>query len=300
MNWTECIADYLQKQKLERGLSDNSLASYRRDLSEFSRRPHKKDPFQVISHDASNFADYLLAAGRKPSTIARKISSLKQFFAHLVNTGQVKENPFVSLTAPRISRYHPNYLSPDEISRIIATTEGDLYENTRDRAAIELLSGSGLRISELLSLKLQDLEFDAGFIRVVGKGNKQRLVPLGGYARQALGKYLSLRDQQPQAAHCAVIFVNKRGQPFSRVGMWKIVRRRVKQAGIIKRVTPHTFRHSFATHLLEGGADLRIVQEMLGHADISTTQIYTTLDREYIVAEHRKYHPRELARPKNS
>jgi integrase/recombinase XerD len=157
-----------------------------------------------------------------------------------------------------------------------------------------------LRISELLSLKLQDLEFDAGFIRVVGKGNKQRLVPLGGYARQALGKYLSLRDQQPQAAHCAVIFVNKRGQPFSRVGMWKIVRRRVKQAGIIKRVTPHTFRHSFATHLLEGGADLRIVQEMLGHADISTTQIYTTLDREYIVAEHRKYHPRELARPKNS
>jgi integrase/recombinase XerD len=164
---------------------------------------------------------------------------------------------------------------------------------------LELLYGSGLRISELINLKLSDIEFEAGYLRVAGKGNKQRLAPLGDYAKAALDAYLDADSQRPPHDRPGYVFVNKTGQRFSRVGLWKIVRKRVAQAGIAKRVSPHTFRHSFATHMLEGGADLRVVQEMLGHADISTTQIYTTIDRNYLVAEHKKYHPRELAGSKD-
>ena len=159
---------------------------------------------------------------------------------------------------------------------------------------LELLYGSGLRASELLNLKVTEVEFEAGFLRVIGKGNKQRLTPLGDLAASALHNYL---DNQPKpSVDSTYLFVNRLGQPFSRPGLWKIIKRAVAKAGIAKQVSPHTFRHSFATHLLEGGADLRVVQEMLGHADISTTQIYTTVDREYLIAEHKKYHPRELAR----
>jgi integrase/recombinase XerD len=161
---------------------------------------------------------------------------------------------------------------------------------------IEILYGSGLRISELIDLKYSDIEFEAGFLKVVGKGRKQRLVPLGGYAREALETFLATKEDKPGQARSKYVFSNRSGQRYSRVALWKMIKKRVLQAGITKPVSPHTFRHSFATHLLEGGADLRVVQEMLGHADISTTQIYTTIDREYIVAEHKKYHPRELAR----
>ena len=162
---------------------------------------------------------------------------------------------------------------------------------------IELLYGCGLRISELIDLKQSDFEFEADFLRVTGKGEKQRLVPVGSFAKQAV---LAFIDNPRVGGDSATIFANRSGRKFSRTGVWKIVKQMVHRAGIIKRVTPHTFRHSFATHLLEGGADLRVVQEMLGHADISTTEIYTRLDRDYIIAEHRKYHPRELAGYKGS
>lgn len=293
------IEDYLQYLKLERGLSQNSLASYRCDLIEFSNRLGDVEVRKVSAHKATDHINYLTAKSRKPSTIARKISSLKQFFAYLNDQGAVTENPFLALSAPRISRYHPHYLSPEEIGKIISSINIQSQQGKRDRAILELLYGSGLRISELINLKLSDIEFEAGYIRIVGKGNKQRLVPLGAYAREALEAYLDSSVQSPQPEQGNYVFVNKLGRRFSRVGLWKAVRKRVLQAGITKHVSPHTFRHSFATHLLEGGADLRVVQEMLGHADISTTQIYTTIDRDYLVAEHRKYHPRELARPKD-
>jgi integrase/recombinase XerD len=156
-----------------------------------------------------------------------------------------------------------------------------------------------LRISELAELKVNDIEFEAGFIKVLGKGNKQRLVPLGEWAADAIDKYLLDREITYKHSKSKHLILNRMGQKFSRVGLWKIIKSIVLDAKISKKVTPHTFRHSFATHMLEGGADLRIVQEMLGHADISTTQIYTKIDREYIIAEHRKYHPRELAGSKN-
>ncbi len=293
------IEDYLQHLKLERGLSENSRASYRSDLVEFVGRMPAIEPKKVSLKMASEYLSYLSSLGRKPATIARKISSLKQFFVYLYDRGVVKDNPFLALSAPRISRYHPQYLSPEEIATIITSVDEQSRQGKRDRAVLELLYGSGLRISELINLKINDIEFEAGFIRILGKGGKQRLVPLGEYAREALEAYIDDKTRSPLAGQPSFVFVNKSGRRLSRVGLWKIVRKRVAQAGIVKRVSPHTFRHSFATHMLEGGADLRVVQEILGHADISTTQIYTTIDRNYIIAEHKKYHPRELARSKD-
>ncbi|MEA3296821.1 MAG: site-specific tyrosine recombinase XerD [candidate division Zixibacteria bacterium] len=288
----QLIEDYLQYLRLERGLSSNTLASYRHDLKEFADRM-TGDPRNISPRLASDHIAYLNSFGRKPATIARKISSLKQFFSYLVDSGRVPRNPFTGFSAPRIMRYHPHYLSPQEIVQIIESIDPKAQFAVRDRAMLELLYGSGLRVSELINLNLTDIEFEAGFLRVSGKGNKQRLVPLGELAAGALQEFLD--TPTCRATTSAYVFVNRQGKPYSRVGLWKIIRKAVLRAGISKRVSPHTFRHSFATHMLEGGADLRVVQEMLGHADISTTQIYTTIDREYIIAEHRKYHPRELA-----
>ncbi|MEW6049462.1 MAG: site-specific tyrosine recombinase [Candidatus Zixiibacteriota bacterium] len=289
------IDEFLQYLRLERGLSANSLQAYRRDLIEFSRAYPSKRPAQVLPADVTRFFAGLSARGRKPATMARKISSLRQFFAFLRESGVTKEDPTSSYGAPTISRYHPDYLSPEEIDRIIKSVEPTAKHARRDRAVIEVLYGCGLRLSELINLKWSDIEFEAGFVRVLGKGNKQRLVPIGEYARRALTDYSERTQNLTASVPHRSIFLNRFGRPFSRVGLWKIVKGMVRKAGISKRVSPHTFRHSFATHLIEGGADLRMVQEMLGHADISTTEVYTKLDRDYIIAEHRKYHPRELA-----
>jgi len=291
--WRALIDDYLQHLKLERGLAANTIASYRHDLLEFVAAVKVTDPLRLTDRQARDYVAGLTGSARKPTTIARKISSLKQFFAYLTETARLKQNPFTGLAAPRLTRYHPSYLSPREIAQIIDGIDVTTPSGRRDRAMLELLYGSGLRVSELLNLRTSDLEFEAGFIRVVGKGNKQRLAPLGDFAARALNDYL---DNRPKTAgDSSLAFFNRLGRPFSRAGLWKIIKRAVQRAGVAKKVSPHTFRHSFATHLLEGGADLRVVQEMLGHADISTTQIYTTVDREYLIAEHRKYHPRELA-----
>ncbi len=296
MNQSELLlSDYLQHLKLEQGLSPNSISSYERDIREFLKQSGAENAARVTPADVTAFIGSLGKVGRKPATITRKISSLKQFYKYLQDTGTIKESPVAFFSAPRIVRYHPHYLSVAEIERIIDGIEPQSLAGKRDRAIIEILYGSGLRISELIDLKIGDIELEAGFIRVTGKGNKQRLVPIGEFARKAVENYWLAREQQkpPIVSNCVV--VNKIGKKFSRVGLWKVIRKLVTKAGITKKVTPHTFRHSFATHMLEGGADLRIVQEMLGHADISTTQIYTTIDQDYIIAEHKKYHPRELA-----
>ena len=289
------IDDFLQYLKLERGLADNSIESYRNDLVEFFQ-VIKLDDYKAVTNSTVNkYLSFLTNAGRKPSSIARKISSLKQFFKYIVGN---EKNPMKAVSTPKILRYHPDYLSPKEIEQILENIDTSDYKGLRDKAIIELLYGSGLRVSELQNLQLSDIEFEAGFIKVTGKGNKQRLVPLGEFSRKAIKDYLSHTRTNTLSKNSKLLINNNKGKALSRVGYWKIIKKRVLEARISKKVSPHTFRHSFATHLLEGGADLRIVQEMLGHADISTTQIYTEIDREYIVAEHKRYHPRELARSK--
>ncbi|UCD63660.1 MAG: site-specific tyrosine recombinase XerD [Candidatus Zixiibacteriota bacterium] len=290
------IKDYLQHLKHERGLSQNSLDSYRRDLQQFFDFAGKPGAAKVTPAMVSRYVSDLGRRCRKPATIARKISSLKQYFNYLQQDAVITENPVGSFSAPRIMRYHPQHLSAGEVEAIINAIDVSTDSGRRDRAILELLYGSGLRISELIDMEIGNVEFEAGFIRVIGKGNKERLVPLGEFAREATLAYLNSRARNKFANKSKALFINKMGKKFSRVSVWKIVRKAVARAGITKAVTPHTLRHSFATHMLEGGADLRIVQEMLGHADISTTQIYTAVDRDYIIAEHKKYHPRELAR----
>lgn len=289
------LADFLQHLSLERGLSRNTAEAYRRDLAEFIGTLGQIAVEAVTSRQVTDYFGKLAAQGKRPATLARKISSLRQFYAYLHTNGKVAESPASVYAAPSLSRYHPDYLSPAEIDRIIAIAAKRKNRPERDLAIIEVLYGCGLRISELIGLRQADLELQAEFVRVEGKGGKQRLVPLGQPAIRALKSHLEQRQKYPKEAVSELVFPGPRGSRFSRVGMWKIVRQLVRCAGISKRVTPHTFRHSFATHLLEGGADLRLVQEMLGHADITTTEIYTRLDRDYLVAEHRKHHPRELA-----
>ncbi len=287
--------DFLQFIRLERGLSSNTINAYAADLSEFRALTGCNDASKAKARVASIYVSALKQAGRKPATVARKLSSLKQFYEYLLKRKIVTDNPFSSYFAPKITRYHPHYLSPADIEKILNSIDLSNEMGKRDRAIIELLYGSGLRISELANLKPGDLELESNFIRVTGKGNKQRLVPVGKFSQDAINSYMNIKSDKATIGSARTLFHNRSGKPLSRTGLWKMIRKRVALAGISKRVSPHTFRHSFATHLLEGGADLRVVQEMLGHADISTTQIYTSVDRDYLIAEHRKYHPRELA-----
>lgn len=292
---TSLIDDYLQHLRIQRGLADNTIDSYRRDLLEFSTGSKLADLTRARPADMAIYLKLLVNGGRKPSTIARKISSLRRFYAYLCSQKTIASNPTSGLSAPKIARYHPSHLTVDEVGRVIDSIDINKRNGKRNRALIELLYGCGLRISELSHLKLTDIEFEAGFVRVLGKGNKQRLVPLGDCARAAVEVWLTEAPNILNGVGVELLFSSRQGRPLSRVGIWKIVKKLALQAGITKTVTPHTFRHSFATHLIDGGADLRVVQEMLGHADISTTQIYTTLDREYLIAEHKRYHPRESA-----
>lgn len=290
------IEDFLQHLKLELGLAQNSISAYRTDLLELASQYPKSAPSKITPSDLNKYFGDLTSRGRRPATLARKVSAVRRFFGYLQERGEVRKNPASGYRAPKLTRYHPDYLTVGEIEQILEACQSDERLAIRDRAMIEVLYGCGLRISELSGLRVGDIEFEAGFIKVIGKGNKQRLVPLGEFARQAIELYLDdpIRRKQPGGGS-QTIFVNRSGAAMSRVGLWKIVRKLVLRAGIAKAVTPHTFRHSFATHLLAGGADLRTVQEMLGHADISTTEIYTQIDQGYIVAEHRRHHPRELA-----
>lgn len=300
MTFADLIEDFAQHLRLERGLSANTISAYRADLADFAAVTKATSLEGITPSTITGYFGRLAQKGRRPSTLARKISSLKRFFAYQQTSGRIKENPALSYAAPRISRYHPDYLSPEQIDSIITSIDPASASALRDRAIVETLYGCGLRLSELIGLQPSNVEFEAGFVRVVGKGNKQRLVPLGRLARDSILAYLEKRRESGVAPDATVIFVNRFGKKFSRVGLWQLIRKLVVRAGISVRVTPHTFRHSFATHLLEGGAELRVVQEMLGHADISTTEIYTQIDRDYIIAEHRKYHPRELAGPAKS
>jgi len=250
-------------------------------------------PFDVTSRMLREFIYHLKDIGLSPASIRRNISAVRTYFKFLLADGAVTRDPSERLETPKRWRTLPDVLTVDEVSSLLAAPTLDDPLAFRDRAMLELAYGAGLRVSEWISIGVRDVLMEDKLVRVFGKGSKERLVPIGRTAIGAVATYI--REQRPKlekGSGKGVLFLNARGEPLTRMGAWKILRRYVERAGIKKAVSPHTLRHSFATHLLEGGADLRAVQEMLGHADISTTQIYTHIDREYLRKVHRQFHPR--------
>jgi integrase/recombinase XerD len=281
---------------LEQGSSPQTLVAYRRDVERLVTYAGTKtatSPIDITSRMLREFVYHLKDVGLAPSSIRRNISAVRTYFRFLLSDGIVARDPSERLETPKRWRTLPDVLTVDEITRLIASPTFDEPLAFRDRAMLELAYGAGLRVSEWITLGIRDVLLEEKLVRVFGKGSKERLVPIGRSAIGAVATYVrELRPKLEKGAGKGVLFLNARGEPLSRMGAWKILRRHVEQAGITKAVSPHTLRHSFATHLLEGGADLRAVQEMLGHADISTTQIYTHVDREYLRQVHKQYHPR--------
>jgi len=290
------VEPYLDYLRFERGLSDRTVDAYARDLGEmldFLADEGLESPDAVGSVNLRDFVFSLHDRGLKSSSVRRKLSSVRSYFGFLVEEELLEVDPSQKIDAPKSGRPLPEVLSKEEVVAIVEAPRLDSDYYWRDRAILETLYATGVRVSELTSLKLTDLALDDGFIRVFGKGSKERLVPIGGPATAALNTYLAdLRPRLEKGEGKGVVFLNKNGRGLSRVSVWNLVKKSTEWAGIEKDVSPHTLRHSFATHLLEGGADLVAVQELLGHADISTTQIYTHVDREYLREVHAKYHPR--------
>jgi integrase/recombinase XerD len=291
--WLESFRDFLA---LESGHSANTVEAYLRDLrrlGEFATARGVRDPSRLTRSLLRDFVYLLKDLGLSSASIRRGVSAIRTYYGFLVGEGRVADDPSDRLESPRRGRVLPQTLSVSEVEALLASAKVDQPLAWRDRALLELAYGAGLRVSELCGLGLTDLLLTENLVRVFGKGGKERLVPLGRSVIGAVSVYLhTMRPELDKGKSRGRVLLNARGQPLSRVGAWGIVKRATERAGITKRVTPHTLRHSFATHLLEGGADLRAVQEMLGHADLSTTQIYTHVDREYLRSVHKQFHPR--------
>ncbi len=289
----ERFADFLS---LEQGASRATGEAYGRDLARFAMYSRAKgigSPVGVTPQHLRRYLYHLKDLGLAPSSIRRNISSLRTYYRFLIGDGLVVQDPTERLDTPSRWRTLPEVLTVAEMERVLGAPNLDDPLYFRDRALLELGYGAGLRVSEWITIGTRDVLLEDALVRVFGKGSKERLVPIGRSAITALAVYL--RESRPtleKGSGRGTLFLNARGAPLSRMGAWKILRKYVERAGIEKHVTPHTLRHTFATHLLEGGADLRAVQEMLGHVDISTTQIYTHVDREYLRQVHREFHPR--------
>ena len=291
--WLESFRDFLA---LESGHSANTVEAYLRDLrrlGEFATARGVRDPGRLTRAMLREFVFLLKDLGLSAASIRRSVSAIRTYYGFLVGEGRVANDPSDRLESPRRGRVLPATLSVPEVESLLGSASIEQPLAWRDRALLELAYGAGLRVSELCALGLTDLLLTENLIRVFGKGSKERLVPIGRSVIGAVSVYLhTKRPELDRGKSKGRVLLNARGEPLSRVGAWGVVKRAARNAGITKRVTPHTLRHSFATHLLEGGADLRAVQEMLGHADLSTTQIYTHVDREYLRSVHKQFHPR--------
>ncbi|HKT07933.1 MAG TPA: site-specific tyrosine recombinase XerD [Gemmatimonadaceae bacterium] len=289
----ERFQDFLH---VERGSARATNEAYALDLARFATFMRVKGatrPAGVTPALLRDFVYHLKDLGLAPTSIRRNISAVRTYFRFLVGEGEIAQDPSDRLETPKRWLTLPDVLTVQEAERLLAAPTLDDPLAFRDRAMLELAYGAGLRVSEWITLGVKDVLFDDGLVRVFGKGSKERLVPIGRRAIGAVAVYL--RELRPRLEHGTgkgILLLNAHGKPLTRMGAWKLLRKYVERAGITKRVTPHTLRHTFATHLLEHGADLRAVQEMLGHADISTTQIYTHVDREYLRSVHKQYHPR--------
>lgn len=287
---------FLDFLSFERGLSDRTLSAYQRDLSKmfrFVEERGRSGPEQITSQDLREFVIHLKTSGLAPTTIRRSLSSLRGYFAFLLEEGVLTSDPSERLESPRAWRKLPNVLSVEDVQKMLEAPNPDHPMFWRDRSILEVLYATGIRVSELIDLRISNLDLEESLCTVFGKGAKERLVPLGTPARRALERYLrEVRPNLEKGKGEGRVFLNQRGRPLSRMAIWNLVKESSRAAGLSGQVSPHTLRHTFATHLLEGGADLVAVQELLGHADISTTQIYTHVDREYLREVHRTFHPR--------
>jgi integrase/recombinase XerD len=301
MNWANHIKHYSHYLKIERSLSGNSIEAYLHDvvmLEQFiaSRYPNLS-PIKVSLKHLQDFLHYINELGLSAPSQARILSGVKSFYKYLVGEDLIERDPTVLLEGPKLGRKLPDTLSYPEIEKLLDAIDLSTPEGGRNRAMLEVLYSSGLRVTELVELRLNNVHADIGFLRVIGKGNKERLVPIG---RDAL-KYLTIYTEEirgrsphknPQKGFEGFVFLNRHGKKLTRVMVFTIIKNLALKIGLKKTISPHTFRHSFATHLIEGGADLRAVQEMLGHESITTTEIYTHLDRDYLRQVIREFHPR--------
>lgn len=297
MDWNSALKSFKTYLQLEKSLADNSIAAYLRDvkkLARWSEETNAGTPLKLGHSDIVRFVSWLTDQGASERSQARVLSGLRGFYEFLELENLVSASPVDLIESPRLGMYLPDTLSYPEIERIIAAVDLSKTSGERDKAMLETLYSCGLRVSELITLRLSHLYVDDGFIRVIGKGNKERLVPIGNSALRAIAIYVGeVRvHQDVQAGHEDFIFLNLRGKRLTRMSAFNIVKENAVRAGIRKTVSPHTFRHSFASHLVEAGADLRAVQEMLGHESITTTEVYTHLDRKYLRDELMHYHPR--------
>lgn len=295
------IDEFLDYLASEKGYSGNTLAAYRNDLTQFAQyladntqRPAPESWDQV---DKARIIDYILAMKEleyASSTVARKVAALKSFFHYLKDEGLVANDPTVALESPKVKKHLPKAISVDDVERLLAEpTKSNSPKSLRDSALLEVLYATGMRVTELVSLNVQDVDLEAGTVYCIGKGERERVVPIYDHANTVLSKYLTdgrphlVRDQEEQA-----LFLNHRGERLTRQGLWLIIKHYVEAIGIEAEVTPHTLRHSFATHMLHGGAKLRDVQKLLGHANISTTQVYTQVTRDHLREAYNEAHPR--------
>lgn len=291
--WIESFRDYLN---LEVGNSPLTVADYARDvrrIAQYAKSRGVTEPADITEEHVRDFVYELKDSGFAATSIRRQISALRTYFRFLVSEGYCSANPCERIESPKSWKKLPEVLTVEEVEALLASPNTDEPLAWRDIALIEVAYGTGVRVSELVGLKVNDLWFEDGLVRVFGKGSKERLVPIGRRAVGTASVYSrEIRPLLDRGKTKGIFFLNGKGTPLSRVGAWSIIKRCAERAGIKKNVSPHTLRHTFATHILEGGADLRAVQEMLGHADLSTTQLYTHIDREYLRSVHKQYHPR--------
>lgn len=290
------LRDYRNYLKIERTMSRNTVASYCSDMEMFLAAV----PVEVKDISPSDIEDYLQGrTGISKRSQARILSSLRSFFSWLVIEGVITDNPCDKVDSPKLGRFLPDVLSVEEVSAILDSVDVSTWQGKRDRAILEVLYGCGLRVSEAVELKISCLYFDEGFIRIIGKGNKERLVPAGEMAADAVNEYLEHRPSPYDAKSDDLVFLNRFGRSLSRQSMFKMIKKQALIADVRKEISPHTFRHSFATHLVENGADLRLVQEMLGHESLTTTEIYTHVDSTTWQKEVLDHHPRREKKEKN-
>lgn len=298
MKWEEAISSYIHYLKLEQGLSENSVQAYSRDIKKLHEYVDIKGlyigPEEIQRTHIEGFLAYLYDFGIAHNSQARIISGLRSFFSYLLLENKIQKDPIELIEAPKNIRKLPEVLSTDDIDRMISIIDHSQVEGSRNHAMIELLYSCGLRVSELTHLRFEDLFLEEDYIRITGKGNKQRFVPIGKTAQKYLKIYIEKvrQKQNPKKGEESYVFLNRRGAHLTREMIFMLIKKLAGLAGIQKKVSPHTFRHSFATHLVEGGANLRAVQEMLGHESITTTEIYTHLNTKFLQDAIEKYHPR--------